>query len=107
MTDRNPAFVVTAYIQYVARTYNAGGKDYWFVWEPGQKLLRWEPSKFCKLNLRILRMRNLQLWLLLLLFIIIIIIIGFIAHTKLQMVGTRVANKVNIVWQRSIGYHYL
>ena len=29
---------------------------------------------------------------------IIIIIIGFIAHTKLQMIGTRVANKVNIVW---------
>ena len=27
--------------------------------------------------------------------VIIIIIIGFIAHTKLQMVGTRVANKVN------------
>ena len=25
-------------------------------------------------------------------------IIGFIAHTKLQIIGTRVGNKVNIVW---------
>ena len=27
-------------------------------------------------------------------------IIGFIAHTKLQIIGTRVGNEVNIVWLR-------
>ena len=31
---------------------------------------------------------------------IYLFIIGFIAHTKLQIIGTRVGNKVNVVWLR-------
>ena len=31
---------------------------------------------------------------------LLLFIIGFIAHTKLQIIGTRVGNKVNIVWLR-------
>ena len=30
----------------------------------------------------------------------LLFIIGFIAHTKLQIIGTRVGNKVSIVWLR-------
>ena len=33
-------------------------------------------------------------------FILFYFIIGFIAHTKLQIIGTRVGNEVNIVWLR-------